>query len=309
MHVLKYVLYQLTTGLADPRPRWANPVKPPADVTVQSIRPGLWLEGRVTRAVPFGVFVDVGLGAEALVPLPHVGDRPGLEPSTVAPVGAVITARVLEVDVVKRRLTLTMRPEREGGFRGEGPRRDGARGRGPVRAGAFSGPARGGERGPSRAPEGVGASGERSPFQSDGRRPERGFGRGPRREGAPAGVGEGGGAHGRRGGSGPRAGGGDGPPRGGMGGPPRGGGGGGRFGGGGGAKSGVGMGMGRAKAKRPEGDRFGRDDPSAPRRISLPMDTPATPAADAPVDESALTPEQVLAKKLEELKKRLSRPD
>jgi hypothetical protein len=68
------------------------------------------------------------------------------------------------------------------------------------------------------------------------------------------------------------------------------------------------MGMGRAKAKRPEGDRFGRDDPSAPRRISLPMETPAAPAEPAPADESALTPEEVLAKKLEELRKRLSRP-
>jgi hypothetical protein len=68
------------------------------------------------------------------------------------------------------------------------------------------------------------------------------------------------------------------------------------------------MGMGRATAKRPEGDRFGRDDPSAPRRISLPMEKPPEAAPEAPVDDSALTPEQVLARKLEEMRKRLSRP-
>src|SRR5204862_6409140 len=118
---LKYVLWQLTTGLADPRPPFAVPTKPPPEMTFASLRPGLLLEGQVTRAVPFGVFVDVGLGVEALVPLPHLGDRPGTDPATIAPVGAVIHGRVLEIDVPKRRITLSMRTDRE--ERREGPPR------------------------------------------------------------------------------------------------------------------------------------------------------------------------------------------
>src|SRR5204862_435299 len=158
---LKYVLWQATAGLADPRPRFAVPVKPPPDVTLQTIRPGLLLEGRVTRAVPFGVFVDVGLGGEALVPIPHLSDRPGVDPATVAPVGAVIHGRVLEVDVPKRRITLSLRSEREerreGPPRGRAPRAprrgDGPPRREPVPAGAGGA---GFPRGPDAAAAGAG---------------------------------------------------------------------------------------------------------------------------------------------------------
>ena len=64
------------------------------------------------RAMPFGVFVDVGLDTDALIPTPHIGAHPGIEPATVAPIGAVVQARVLEVIPEKRRLTLSMRPDR-----------------------------------------------------------------------------------------------------------------------------------------------------------------------------------------------------
>ena len=64
--------------------------------------------------------------------------------------------------------------------------------------------------------------------------------------------------------------------------------------------------MGRGKR---DGDgRYERDDPGAPRRISLPMEGSA-PAEPPPAEEAALTPEQLMAKKLEELKKRLARPE
>ena len=70
---------------------------------------------------------------------------------------------------------------------------------------------------------------------------------------------------------------------------PRGGGGG---GGGGGRDRGD---------RRPERDDFG-----APRRISLPADAPS---GGENAEEADLTPEQVLAKKIEEMKRRLARPD
>jgi hypothetical protein len=53
--------------------------------------------------------------------------------------------------------------------------------------------------------------------------------------------------------------------------------------------------------RRPERDDFG-----APRRISLPADAPSGGEA---ADEANLTPDQVLAKKIEEMKRRLARPD
>ncbi len=328
MPLLKQVLWQATAGLADPRPAFAVPTKPPSDVTLQSLRPGLVLEGRVTRAVPFGVFVDVGLGAEALVPLPHVGDRPGIDPATVAPVGAVIQARVLEIDLAKKRLTLSMRSERDLGFtrarfderrgtprpmggdrgpggppRGDRPPMRGSRegGGGPPRGPGGPGAAPGGSggqpggpgaspggpggppggfggppRGPGGPPRGPGGPPRRDEGRPGGGRPERG---GTRDRPAAAGAGTDRRAGGAVGASRPSSGFG------------RGGGG----GGGGGGRD------------RDGGRRFERDDPGAPRRISLPME--AGSGSEQPAQEEALTPEQLLARKLEELKRKLARPD
>jgi hypothetical protein len=307
MPLLKQILWQATAGLADPRPVFTVPTKPPADVTLQSLRPGLLLEGRVTRAVPFGVFVDVGLGAEALVPLPHIGERPGIDPATVAPVGAVIHARVLEIDLAKKRSRLhalerdlgharplrralrtprptgpdrvpgsggpprgdrpPMRGPRDGGGPGDAPRGPGGPG------GGFGGP----PRGPGGPPRGPGGPPRRDEGRPGGGRPERG---GTRDRPAAAGAG-----------TDRRSGGGVGASR------PSSGFGGGRGGGGGGRD-------------RDGGRRFDRDDPGAPRRISLPMDGGSESSEPTEqIEETALTPEQLLAKKLEELKRKLARPD
>jgi hypothetical protein len=67
------------------------------------------------------------------------------------------------------------------------------------------------------------------------------------------------------------------------------------------------MGMGRATAKRPEAKGFEKDDRGAPRHISLPMEEKRTDAAAS--EEASLTPEQVLARKIEELRKRFGRPE
>ncbi len=131
--LLKYVLYQVTAGADDPRLRFTNPIPPPEGLTLDTLQPGLMLEGRVVRAVPFGIFVDVGMGTDALIPNAHIGDHPGIEVTTVAPMGAVVQAHVLEVIPGKRRLTLSMRRERFSDRRG-GPRQAYRRGGGGERS-------------------------------------------------------------------------------------------------------------------------------------------------------------------------------
>lgn len=142
------VLDELAHGMRDPRPRFAVPIAPPEGTTLATLRPGLALEGRVTRVAPFGVFVDVGLEVEGLLPVPHIGDRPGVDPATVAPLGAVVLVRVLEVLAERRKLTLTMRSDARlplddrpaRGPRGpRGPRREGGERGEPVGAGAPAG--------------------------------------------------------------------------------------------------------------------------------------------------------------------------
>ncbi len=185
------VLDELARSPRDPRPRFATPIEPPEGTTLATLRPGLALEGRVTRVAPFGVFVDVGLEAEGLLPYPHIGDRPGVDQAEVAPLGAVILVRVLEVLPERRKLRLTMRsdarlpmgdrpvrgprgprgPRREQGepvgagtpTGGDGARRGGDRrgrddrrgardDRGPARPRMFSAAEGGESRGPARPP-------------------------------------------------------------------------------------------------------------------------------------------------------------
>lgn len=237
---LRYVLYQATAGHRDPRPRFTRPIPPPAEIRLETLRPGLVLQGRVVRAAPFGVFVDVSLGIEALIPVPHIGERPGIEPATVAPVGAVINARVLEVDVAKKRLTLSMRRDRPA-----------PRGKGGPRAA--------GKRGPARRPhEGAPSDRDRPRRPREDRPVGAGAGRGPGRGGAGKGRPK------KRG----------------------------RFDGGGFAFG---------------GGRRERRDRHTPRTISLKPDEPED--AVKQVDESKMSPEELMKWKLEQLKRKLERPE
>ncbi|MGE0193362.1 MAG: Tex-like N-terminal domain-containing protein [Planctomycetota bacterium] len=308
MPVLKYVLWQLTAGLGDPRPFYvAHPILVPDTMRLEDLQPGQEMQGRVVRAAPFGVFVDVGFRRlEALLPMAHIGDRPGTEPSTVAPLGAVITARVLEADPGRRKLTLTMRRDAFG----RGPRPFAQRGGGrPHQGGEDRPPRAGGGRGPRREGDREGARGGRPQerreqpagprmFAASGSGPAR-PGQGRPGQGRPGQgrPGEGGGGRGARGPGGP---GGPGGGRGGEGGR----GGGGRGGGGGGrGRDGGGFSFDRGGGR---GGRF--QDRDVPRRISLGPDHGAEKEADV-VDESLLSPEELLKRKLEMLQKKLQRPD
>ncbi len=186
--LLRYVLYQATAGHEDPRPRFATPIPPPPGLTLATLQPGLILEGRVVRAMPFGVFVDVGMGTDALVPTAHIGDHPGVDPATIAPVGAVVQARVLEVVPERRRLTLTMRRDRV--FESRGGPRGGPRGgvsRFPSRDGEAP---RGGGRHEGQGPRGRGGDRGRGRGDGEGRPAGRGGARGG---GRPTSGGQGGG--------------------------------------------------------------------------------------------------------------------
>jgi uncharacterized protein len=288
------VCWQLAEGTRDPRPRFAGPIPPPPGITLQTLRPGLTLEGRVTRVAPFGVFVDVGLEVEGLLPVPHMGDRPGVDPATVAPLGAVIQVRVLEVFPDKRRLALTMRSDarleprierggERGGDRGDrgprgprGPRRPmgaGAPGGEPVLAGAPAGgpPPEAGrrDRGERRGRDDrAGGDSQRGGGQRGGRAPE-GRGAGRPRQFSAAGGGGGGETREAR--------------------PPR------KAGGG---TNAIGGAFGGRDAAKDLGlfDRGIKDEAGTPKRISLKAEGPTSPD-----DDKGLTPEQMLAKKLADL--------
>jgi uncharacterized protein len=125
------------------------------------------VEGVVSNVASFGVFVDVGLSADAMVHISEISDRYVRDARELLSVGEVVRARILEAG--GQRLTLSFKhvPSRERESRGGGQR--GPRGRGP-----------GGPRGPGDRGQGDRGPGDRGP--GDGARTQPGRGRpGPRR--------------------------------------------------------------------------------------------------------------------------------
>jgi uncharacterized protein len=67
------------------------------------------LEGVVTNVAAFGAFVDVGVHQDGLVHVSALADKFVKDPHTVVKPGQIVTVRVLEVDVKRQRIALSMR--------------------------------------------------------------------------------------------------------------------------------------------------------------------------------------------------------
>ncbi len=76
---------------------------------IGDLRPGMKLPGIVTNVVDFGAFVDVGVHQDGLVHVSQLADRYVEHPSKVVKVGQRVVATVLEVDVERRRISLSLR--------------------------------------------------------------------------------------------------------------------------------------------------------------------------------------------------------
>lgn len=118
---LRDILEELKKPGRDPRKDF-EPPKFRDDVrTLEDLKPGMVLEGVVTNVTAFGAFVDVGVHQDGLIHVSQLADRFVKDPAEVVRAGDRIKVRVLEVDLVRKRIALTARS-------GEGPQQ-GARGR------------------------------------------------------------------------------------------------------------------------------------------------------------------------------------
>lgn len=141
---LRDILAELAKPGRDPRDSF-EPPKFRDDVrTMEDLVPGMELEGLVTNVTAFGAFVDVGVHQDGLVHVSKLADRFVRDPSEVVKVGDKITVRVMEVDLQRKRISLSARkndrPE-PGAGRGDGPSQGRGHGRRPApeRGGAGDG--------------------------------------------------------------------------------------------------------------------------------------------------------------------------
>ncbi len=108
---LNDILAELRKPGRDPRATF-EPPKFRDDVrTMEDLVPGMELEGVVTNVTAFGAFVDVGVHQDGLVHVSKLADRFIKDPSEVVKVGDKLTVRVMEVDLQRKRISLSARKE------------------------------------------------------------------------------------------------------------------------------------------------------------------------------------------------------
>ncbi|CDC76803.1 competence protein ComEA helix-hairpin-helix repeat region [Candidatus Colimorpha enterica] len=76
---------------------------------MSDLRPGMVLTGTVRNVIDFGAFVDIGVHQDGLVHVSQISSKYIRHPSEVLSVGDRVTVKVLEVDVKKQRISLTMK--------------------------------------------------------------------------------------------------------------------------------------------------------------------------------------------------------
>jgi small subunit ribosomal protein S1 len=76
---------------------------------LKDLEPGIVIEGNVTRLVPYGAFVDIGLRRDGMIHITELAQGYVRNPADVLTVGDVVQVKVLEIDRKKRRVSLSMK--------------------------------------------------------------------------------------------------------------------------------------------------------------------------------------------------------
>lgn len=93
----------------DPRDDFPQPLLKQGVMSLESLEPGMEMQGTVRNVVDFGAFVDIGVGQDGLVHISKLSNRFIKHPMDVVSVGDVVTVWIEEVDIKRGRVALTMK--------------------------------------------------------------------------------------------------------------------------------------------------------------------------------------------------------
>ncbi len=96
----------------DPREDMPLPILRSDVLGMEDLKPGMVLKGTVRNVIDFGAFVDIGVHQDGLVHISRMTDKYIKHPLEVVSVGDIVDVQVLEVDIPKKRISLTMRFEK-----------------------------------------------------------------------------------------------------------------------------------------------------------------------------------------------------
>ncbi|MER8484536.1 Tex family protein [Mesorhizobium sp. M1322] len=120
------ILAELEKPGRDPRPGFKTATFADGVDDIKDLKPGMLLEGTVTNVAAFGAFVDIGVHQDGLVHVSQLADRFVKDAHEVVKAGDVVKVRVVEVDIKRKRIGLSMRKDGDGGA-SKGPRDNGGR--------------------------------------------------------------------------------------------------------------------------------------------------------------------------------------
>ena len=119
------ILKELEKPARDPREDMPAPILRSDVLDMKDLKPGMILKGTVRNVIDFGAFVDIGVHQDGLVHISQITDRFIKHPLEAVSVGDVVDVKVLDVDVAKKRISLTMRLDQEAKPKDRQKKRDG----------------------------------------------------------------------------------------------------------------------------------------------------------------------------------------
>ena len=103
------ILKELEKPARDPREDMPAPILRSDVLDMKDLKPGMVLKGTVRNVIDFGVFVDIGVHQDGLVHISQITDKYIKHPLEAVRVGYIVDVKVMDVDLTKKRISLTMR--------------------------------------------------------------------------------------------------------------------------------------------------------------------------------------------------------
>ncbi|MCW8156074.1 RNA-binding transcriptional accessory protein [Stutzerimonas stutzeri] len=122
------ILQELEKPGRDPRPEFKTAEFQEGVEKLSDLEPGMVLEGVVTNVTNFGAFVDIGVHQDGLVHISALSEKFVKDPYEVVKAGDIVKVKVMEVDIPRQRVGLSMRMSDTPGAKTDGPRGGQARG-------------------------------------------------------------------------------------------------------------------------------------------------------------------------------------
>ncbi|MCR5619760.1 MAG: RNA-binding transcriptional accessory protein [Lachnospiraceae bacterium] len=108
------IFHELEKPGRDPREDMPKPVLRSDVLDIKDLKPGMILKGTVRNVIDFGAFVDIGVHQDGLVHISRMTDHYIKHPLEVVSVGDIVEVKVVDVDPVKQRISLSMRLDDDG---------------------------------------------------------------------------------------------------------------------------------------------------------------------------------------------------